>query len=141
MTMSTYKSLGGSEGSLIVSNDKEIAKRLNSFAFQGMTANFDVAKSAALAITMLDRRDFSAAFAAEMFKLSNVLVKTLDNAGIPVFSEADDFTKSHQFALCAEPFGGGQCSSKTLRDAIFFPELDCRLLRWMSIITGSVGKP
>ena len=120
MTMSTYKSLGGPAGGLIVSNDKEIAKRFNSFACQGMTANFDVTKSAALSITMLDRRDFGAAFAAEMIEISNVLVKALDNAGIPVFSGTEYFTKSHQFVLCAEPFGGGQRSSKTLRNAVFF---------------------
>ena len=54
MTMSTYKSLGGPAGGLIVTNDAEIAERLDHIAFPGMTANFDAAKSAALAITLLD---------------------------------------------------------------------------------------
>jgi glycine hydroxymethyltransferase len=41
MTMSTYKSLGGPAGGLIVSNDAEVAKALDAIAFPGMTANFD----------------------------------------------------------------------------------------------------
>ena len=57
MTMSTYKSLGGPAGGLIVTNDAAIAERLDAIAFPGMTANFDAGKSAALALTLLDRRD------------------------------------------------------------------------------------
>ena len=57
MTMSTYKSLGGPAGGLIVTNDAGLAEILDSIAFPGMTANFDVAKSAALAVTLLDWRD------------------------------------------------------------------------------------
>ncbi len=52
MTMSTYKSLGGPAGGLIVTREAEIAERLDRIAFPGMTANFDAAKSAALAITL-----------------------------------------------------------------------------------------
>ena len=108
MTMSTCKSLGDPAGVLIVSNDVEIAKRIDAIAFPGMTANFDVAKSAALAITMLDWRDFGTAYAAEMIVLSNALATALDDAGLPVFSGTVGFIKSHQSAMCAETFGGGQ---------------------------------
>ena len=54
MTMSTYKSLGGPAGGLLVTSDATLAERLDVIAFPGLTANFDAAKSAALAITMLD---------------------------------------------------------------------------------------
>ena len=54
MTMSTYKSLGGPPSGLIVTNDADIAEKLDAIAFPGMTANFDAAKSASLAITLLD---------------------------------------------------------------------------------------
>lgn len=54
MTMRTYKNLRGPASGLIVSNGAEIAKRLDAIAFPGMTANFYAAKSAALAITVLD---------------------------------------------------------------------------------------
>ncbi|MGI9391652.1 MAG: serine hydroxymethyltransferase [Boseongicola sp.] len=119
MTMSTYKSLGGPAGGLIVTNEAEIAKRLDAIAFPGMTANFDAAKSAALAVTLLDWRDFGRVYAAEMIRLSVALARALENSGVPVFSTADGHTSSHQFAIEAAPFGGGQTASKKLRKAGF----------------------
>lgn len=119
MTMSTYKSLGGPAGGLIVTNDEEIAKSLDTIAFPGMTANFDAAKSAALAITLLDWRDHGKAYAAAMIALSKALAAELAQLGLPVFETATGHTQSHQFALRAAAFGGGQAASKTLRKAGF----------------------
>lgn len=70
MTMSTYKSLGGPAGGLIVTNDAEMAEAFDAIAFPGMTANFDAAKSAALAVTMLDWRDHGQAYGAKMIELA-----------------------------------------------------------------------
>jgi glycine hydroxymethyltransferase len=119
MTMSTYKSLGGPAGGLIVTNEADIAEALDAIAFPGMTANFDAAKSAALAVTMLDWRDFGQAYAAEMIRMSMALAEALAAEGLPVFAGADGFTRSHQFAIEAAEFGGGQAASKTLRRAGF----------------------
>ncbi|NNE53947.1 MAG: aminotransferase class I/II-fold pyridoxal phosphate-dependent enzyme [Sulfitobacter sp.] len=119
MTMSTYKSLGGPAGGLIVTNDAEIAEKLDAIAFPGMTANFDAAKSAALALTMLDWIDCGADYAAEMIALAQALAKALDAEGLPVFAKEHGFTRSHQFAVEAADFGGGQTASKKLRRAGF----------------------
>jgi glycine hydroxymethyltransferase len=119
MTMSTYKSLGGPASGLIVSNDAEIAQRLDSIAFPGMTANFDAAKSASLALTMLDWLDYGRAYAAEMIAVSKAFATALNDAGLPVFAQAQGFTNSHQFAVQAAEFGGGQTASKKLRQAGF----------------------
>jgi len=119
MTMSTYKSLGGPAGGLIVSNDAEIAKALDAIAFPGMTANFDAAKSAALAVTMLDWRDHGQAYAAQMIAMAKALAAALQEADVPVFTGAGGATQSHQFAVLAEGYGGGQAASKQLRHAGF----------------------
>lgn len=119
MTMSTYKSLGGPAGGLIVSNDAQIAEQLDSIAFPGLTANFDAAKSAALAVTMLDWRAHGTDYANEMINLSQALAKSLDAEGLPVYAKAQGFTRSHQFAIEAASFGGGQAASKQLRKAGF----------------------
>ena len=119
MTMSTYKSLGGPAGGLIVTNDADIAEAMDSIAFPGMTANFDAAKSAALAVTMLDWRDYGADYATEMISTARRLAYGLDAHGVPVFAGRDGFTGSHQFAVLAKSFGGGQAASKTLRKAGF----------------------
>ncbi len=117
MTMSTYKSLGGPAGGLIVTNDAAIAERLDRIAFPGMTANFDAAKAAALAITLLDWRAHGAGYAQAMVDLARALSVALAAEGIAVFGERP--TDSHQFAILAAPFGGGQAAARRLRQAGF----------------------
>lgn len=119
MTMSTYKSLGGPAGGVIVTNEPEMAERLDAIAFPGMTANFDAAKSAALAISMLDWREHGTAYAQAMIELSQALAEALAAKGVPVFKTPNGYTNSHQFAVEAAQFGGGQAASKTLRKAGF----------------------
>jgi glycine hydroxymethyltransferase len=119
MTMSTYKSLGGPAGGLIVTNDANLAERLDHIAFPGMTANFDAAKSAALAVTLLDWKTHGRAYAAKMIEVSKALATALKARGLPVFETARGATESHQFAIAAAGYGGGQAASKTLRKAGF----------------------
>lgn len=119
MTMSTYKSLGGPPSGLVVTNDAHIAERLDRIAFPGMTANFDAAKSAALAMSMLDWRDHGHAYAKKMVSVAQSLAEHLKTEGISVFETEHGPTLSHQFAVLAAPFGGGQTASKRLRHAGF----------------------
>lgn len=119
MTMSTYKSLGGPPSGLIVTNDSAIAERLDAIAFPGLTANFDAGKAAALAISLLDWREFGAAYAGKMISTARALAEALAGAGMPVFAANRGATRSHQFALEAAPFGGGQTAAKALEKAGF----------------------
>ena len=114
MSMSTYKSLGGPAGGLIVTDDEEIAERLDSIAFPGMTANFDASKSAALARTLVDWRIHGEAYATKMIEVSASLANALKEHQIPVFETEEGPTQSHQFAIPAHDFGGGQAASKHL---------------------------
>ena len=119
MTMSTYKSLGGPAGGLIVTNQADIAEALDAIAFPGMTANFDAAKSASLAIGLLDWVEYGPAYAQAMVDLAQALATELAGLGLPVFAAQRGATTSHQFAIEAAQFGGGQTASKTLRKAGF----------------------
>jgi glycine hydroxymethyltransferase len=117
MTMSTYKSLGGPASGLILTNDPRIAQKLDAIAFPGLTANFDAAKSAALAITLLDWKDHGRAYAAAMVATARALADSLAERGIPMFSTGQGITASHQFAIAAAEFGGGQTAARKLRRA------------------------
>ena len=119
MTMSTYKSLGGPAGGLIVTNAPEIAERLDRIAFPGMTANFDVGRCAALALSLLDWRSFGTDYAATMVAVAHALAAALHDAGAPVFGVEEGMTQSHQFALAAGAMGGGRAAAKKLRAAGF----------------------
>ncbi len=117
MTMSTYKSFGGPPSGLIMTNEPDLAKRLDAIAFPGLTANFDAAKSASLAITLLDWKEHGKAYAAMMAETATALARSLAERGLPVHARERGCTTSHQFALEAERFGGGQAASKKLRRA------------------------
>ena len=117
MTMSTYKSLGGPPGGLVVTNEAELAERLDRIAFPGLTANFDVAKSAALAISLLDWRDGGSAYARDMIETAQALAGALQRLDVEIFAAEHGFTRSHQFALRARKQGGGQAMARHLRAA------------------------
>jgi glycine hydroxymethyltransferase len=117
MTMSTYKSLGGPPGGLVVTNDAEIAQRLDAIAYPGLTANSDAGRAAALAVTMLDWKAAGKEYAATMVETAGALAAGLAQRGLPVHEGADGPTRSHQFAVEAARWGGGQRAGRRLRAA------------------------
>jgi glycine hydroxymethyltransferase len=117
MTMSTYKSLGGPPGGLVLTNDAGLAARLDRIAFPGLTANNDAGRVAALALTLVDWRAFGPAYAEEMAVTARSLAAALYLEGAPVHFAGDVATRSHAFALDARAFGGGQAMARHLRRA------------------------
>jgi glycine hydroxymethyltransferase len=115
ITMSTYKSLGGPPSGLIVTNDADIARRLDAIAYPGLTANFDAAKSASLAITLLDWKEHGRAYAQMMAATAKALGEALVERQVPVFARDRGITTTHQFAIEAGAYGGGQAAAKRLR--------------------------
>jgi len=115
MTMSTYKSLGGPAGGLIVSNDAALAQRLDAIAYPGLTANFDAGKTAALAITLADWEAAGRDYARAMVENAQALAAALISLDLPVFAAERGATESHQFAVLAQQYGGGQTASRKLR--------------------------
>ncbi|MCB0193468.1 MAG: aminotransferase class I/II-fold pyridoxal phosphate-dependent enzyme [Anaerolineae bacterium] len=117
MSFSTYKSLGGPPAGILLTNDPVLAERIDKIAFPGLTANFDVAKSAALAMTLLDWQMYGPEYAQAMVSTAKALAIALQENGFPVFAADKQATTSHQFALEAKPYGGGQTMAKLLRRA------------------------
>jgi glycine hydroxymethyltransferase len=117
MTMSTYKSLGGPPGGLVVSNDPALAERLDAIAYPGLTANFDAGKTAALAQTMLDWKVAGVAYARAMIDTAQALVASLLEREVPVFAGGRGGTTSHQLAVEAHVYHGGQNAARRLRRA------------------------
>jgi glycine hydroxymethyltransferase len=127
LTMSTYKSLGGPPSGLVLTNDAEIARRLDAIAYPGLTANFDAAKAASLAVALLDWKVHGRDYAAAMVEVARALAAALANEGLPVYAAERGGTVSHQFAVEAARFGGGQAMAKRLRRA--------------NILTSGIGLP
>jgi len=117
MTFSTYKSLGGPAGGLIVTNNDEIAQKLDAIAYPGLTANFDAAKTAALGITLQDWKSVGRDYAQMMVKTSQALAQHLQNLGVNIYAADKGFTTSHQLAILAAPYGGGQTAARRMGEA------------------------
>jgi glycine hydroxymethyltransferase len=117
MTMSTYKSLAGPPGGLVLTNDAELARRVEEIAYPGLTANFDVGKTAALAMTLVDWQVAGRAYALAMVDTAAALARELGSAGVPIFHAGDTATSSHQLAVDARRYGGGDAAARKLRRA------------------------
>ncbi len=117
MTMSTYKSLGGPAGGLLVTDDAALAERVDAIAYPGLTANFDAGRVAALAVTLVDWKVAGPAYAQAMVATAGRLANELLALDLPVFAGNRGPTSSHQFALEAHAYGGGQHAARRLRAA------------------------
>ena len=115
MTMSAYKSLAGPPSGLLVTTDERIAERVDAIAFPGLTANFDAANTAALAISLTDWCTHGRAYAADMVAAAAGFAERLSVAGLPVFTTPDGPTLSHAFALDAGVEGGDRASRRLAR--------------------------
>lgn len=115
MTMSAYKSLAGPPSGLLVTTEAAIAERVDAIAFPGLTANFDAANTAALAVTLADWQEHGAAYAADMVAAAGDLAGHLADAGVPVHTTPDGFTDSHAFAIDSGAEGGDAAARRLAR--------------------------
>jgi glycine hydroxymethyltransferase len=127
MSMSTYKSLGGPPGGLVLTNDAALAQRIDAVAYPGLTANFDASKTAALAIGLLDWIDYGERYAGTMVSVAAALAAALSDRDLPVFTTTEGPTTSHQFAIEAATWNGGHPAALRLRAA--------------NILTTAIGLP
>jgi glycine hydroxymethyltransferase len=118
MTSSTYKSFGGPPAGMVLTNDPELARRLDAIAYPGLTANFDLAKTAALVVAMLDLREHGRDYARTCIANAQALAAALDRAGCPVHRvEGRGYTASQHVAIHAHAYGGGTTASRLLERA------------------------
>jgi glycine hydroxymethyltransferase len=128
MTSSTYKSFGGPPSGMILTDDGELARRLDAIAYPGLTANFDLGKTAALVVAVLDMLEHGADYARMCIANAQRLAAALDSCGVPVHqAPGRGFTESHHVALPAAQWGGGNAA--------------CRLLEEAGILASSIELP
>lgn len=126
MTMSAYKSLAGPPSGLLVTTDAGIAERVDAIAYPGLTANFDAANTAALAVTLVDWLVHGETYASAMVAAASELAGHLLAAGVPVHLVPGGPTVSHAFAIDAGP-GAGDTTARRLATA--------------NLLTSAIGLP
>ena len=126
MTMSTYKSLGGPAGGLVLSDDAELMARVDAIAYPGLTANFDAGRTTALAYTLLDWLEQGEAYAAEMVATAAALSNALETAGVELQQAAGKPSASHQLAIRPDGIDADEA---------------VRRLRAANLLTCAIGLP
>jgi glycine hydroxymethyltransferase len=96
---STHKTLFGPQGGLIVTNDKEIANKIENRALYRFVDNFHLNRVAALGIALEEIRVHGHAYARSVIQNSKSLGAALFRDGIPVVGKERGFTESHQIFL------------------------------------------
>jgi glycine hydroxymethyltransferase len=128
MTCSTYKSFGGPAGGLVLTNEPELAERLDRIAYPGLTANFDLSRIAALVVAASDMLEFGTEYARTCIANARALAAALAERKAAVHGPPErGYTLSHHVALRAADYGGGTTASRRLERA--------------NLLTSGIGLP
>ncbi len=125
ITGSTYKSFGGPPSGMILTDDPELAGRLDQIAFPGLTANFDLARQAALALAALDLIEHGAAYADMQIANAQALAAALGERDVPVL----------------EVVGKGATSSQHVALPTADPHTAARRLEAAGVLVSEIGVP
>ena len=117
MTSSTYKALGGPPGGVILTNDLELAERIDAIIYPGLTANTDLGRVAALAVCLNDLLVYGHAYARRCIETAQALARALAAEGLPVAGLPPEYTQTHHVALDARRWGGGTRAARLLEPA------------------------
>ncbi len=116
ISASTHKTLPGPQHGILLGEglDPEVAKRLQSGAFPGVTSNHHLHAMAALAVSLAEQVEFGRAYALQVVANARALAQALHDKGFDVLAANLGFTRSHTIAVRVEKEGGGEDVSKRL---------------------------
>jgi glycine hydroxymethyltransferase len=116
-TSSTYKTLGGPAGGLILSNDEGIAKKIDKTTFPGLTANVHYHRLAATAVTLAELLEFGEDYATQVISNAKQLGRALDEEGFNVLAAHKNYTKSHQVVIDISSISNGHEAANRLEES------------------------
>ncbi|MEM4417170.1 MAG: aminotransferase class I/II-fold pyridoxal phosphate-dependent enzyme [Nitrososphaerota archaeon] len=93
---STHKSFPGPQGAIISTNDKDLARRLQSNTLHKFVDNIHLNRVAALAVSLEEMRRFGRQYAGRVISNAKSLAYNLEKAGFKVFKTGMGYTMSHQ---------------------------------------------
>jgi glycine hydroxymethyltransferase len=116
MMGSTHKTFFGPQRGVVVSDtaDDDLWRKVDRGVFPGATSNHHLFTLPAMLVATLEFREFGARYAADVVANAQAFARALHRRGVPALGEAMGFTRSHQVAVDASPFGGGRESTRRL---------------------------
>ncbi len=119
LSASTHKTLPGPQHGILLGDglEPEVAKRLQSGAFPGVTSNHHLNAMAALAVSLAEHLEFGRDYARQIVANARALGQALHDKGFDVLATDLGFTRSHTIAVRVEREGGGEAVAKRLADS------------------------
>ncbi|HUI38533.1 MAG TPA: serine hydroxymethyltransferase, partial [Thermoplasmata archaeon] len=119
MSASAHKTLPGPQHGILLSESKDpdVAKRLRSAAFPGVTSNHHLHTMAGLAVALAEHLTFGQAYARQVVHNAQALGQALHERGFDVLAPELGFTKSHTIAVRVVKEGGGEAVARKLTSA------------------------
>ncbi|MEM1947479.1 MAG: hypothetical protein QXY84_03835 [Candidatus Caldarchaeum sp.] len=96
---STHKSFFGPQGGLILTNDKEIAEKIERNTFHKFVDNIHFNRIAALAVSLEEMKKHGRKYAEKVVENANMLAVSLEKRELKPFKNSMGFTRSHQVYL------------------------------------------
>lgn len=96
---STHKSFFGPQGGIILSNNHDIAQRIEENLHPGIIDNLHWNRILALAMTLVEMLRFGERYSSQVVKNAKALAKSLSELGIQIRCRDIGFTESHQVLL------------------------------------------
>jgi len=115
--VNTHKQMGGPPGSLILTNDADIAKRIAETTFPFLVQTPYCNKFASLAVSLSELLGFGKEYAKQIVLNAKALAKGLDERGVNVVGKKLGFTESHQVLMNVRAHGGGFEAERNLVEA------------------------
>jgi glycine hydroxymethyltransferase len=119
ISASTHKTLPGPQHGILLGEGlpPEVAHRLESGAFPGVTSNHHLHSMAALAVSLAEHLEFGREYARRTIENARALAGALHARGFDVLAADLGFTRSHTLAVRVEREGGGAAVARRLADA------------------------
>ena len=117
LTGSTQKTLGGPIGGLILTTDKKMGAEITRVT-SGLVSNYHNNRIAALAVTLAEMAHFGRDYTAQVVRSAQALARGLDNEGLQVVGETQDFTQSHIVLLDSTKLPVGDAAFRKLEEAL-----------------------
>ena len=118
LTSSTHKTFPGPQGGIILGNtDSETWKKVQFRIFPGLISNHHLHRIPAMAIALLEAKEFGRQYAEQTVRNAKALGVALEAAGFTVLAANRGFTESHQILVDVRKNGGGAWAASTLEKA------------------------
>ncbi len=117
MTASTHKTFPGPQGGVILTNDKDLYKKVSRIVFPVFVSNHHAHRLPSLAVTALEMMEFGEEYANQVVKNAKTLAEELHALGVKVLGEHLGFTKTHQVIIDVSDRGGAAELVKKLEEA------------------------